>query len=105
MKKIVFLALLTISRLACGESPLFESDQTLAITIEAPMRDLIRQRMKKPEFDAVVSYTDSSGAVRSINAKLASPETPGWKPAITHRFAWTSLAKKLSALFLKVSEG
>jgi len=72
MKKIVFLALLTISRLACGESPLFESDQTLAITIEAPMRDLIRQRMKKPEFDAVVSYTDSSGAVRSINAKLAS---------------------------------
>jgi hypothetical protein len=72
MKQIAFLALLTISSLAYGESPLFETDQTFAITIEAPMRDLIRQRMKKPEFDAVVRYIEPSGEVRSLNAKLSS---------------------------------
>ena len=72
MKTIIFLTILAMSGLAQGAAPLFESDATLAISIEAPIRELIRKRASKPEFDAIVRYTDPSGEVRILNAKLAS---------------------------------
>jgi len=53
-------------------SPLFDEETTLMLTIEAPMRELIRKRLNKAEYDAVVRYTDSSGVERVLHAQLAS---------------------------------
>jgi len=72
MKRIVLVILLSIAGSASGASPLFESDVTLTLTIEAPMRELIRKRRARPELDAVVHFTDSNGEIRSINAKVSS---------------------------------
>jgi len=65
------LILTVIGGAATAASPLFDEDSTLELTIEAPMRELIRKRLDKTEYDAVVRYTDSSGAERELHAKLA----------------------------------
>jgi len=67
-----FPALLTLTVSASAAQPLFESEEVLAITIEAPMRELIRKRLNKPEFDAVVRYVDSTGEAYSLDAKISS---------------------------------
>ncbi len=51
---------------------LFESDDTLTVTIEAPMRQLLRQRRSDREYDAVLSYTDASGVGRRLNFRLTT---------------------------------
>jgi hypothetical protein len=53
-------------------SPLFDEEASLTLTIEAPMRELIKKRRDKPEYDAVVRYTDSSGQEVVLNARLMS---------------------------------
>ena len=45
-----FPALLALTVSANAEEPLFESEEVLAITIEAPMRELISKRANKPEW-------------------------------------------------------
>ena len=55
----------------CG-APLFESDETLSITITAPMRHLLRHRRSQQEYDAVLSYTDAAGAVQRLNIKITT---------------------------------
>ena len=62
---------------AVTAAPLFETDETLALTIEAPMRELIRYRKQKNEYDATVTWTDEAGTAISIPAKL--------KPRGNHR--------------------
>lgn len=34
------------------------------------MRDLLRNRMKRPQYDATVTYTDANGETRSVSAKI-----------------------------------
>lgn len=41
--------------------PLFDSNDTLSITIEAPFRQMLRHRPSPEEYDAVLSYTDAAG--------------------------------------------
>jgi hypothetical protein len=42
-------------------APLFESQETLDVIVEAPIRQLYRQRSKKPEFEGTFRYTDAAG--------------------------------------------
>lgn len=55
----------------CDASPLFESDETLTLTIKAPMRELISKRMDKPVFEAVVTYVGAAGEEKSISARIS----------------------------------
>ncbi len=47
--------------------PLFESNDTLAVTITAPMKDLLRHRKSDDKYNAVLSYTDAAGVENRIN--------------------------------------
>ena len=71
MNLLIFPALLALTVSANAAQPLFESEEVLAITIEAPMRELIRNRANKPEFDAVVRYTDSGGEEHYLDARIS----------------------------------
>lgn len=55
-----------------GASPLFADESNLQLTIEAPMRAIIRGKLSKDLHDAVVRYINSSGEEIVINAQLAS---------------------------------
>lgn len=50
--------------------PLFANQATLAVRIEAPFTTLMRERSETEEVDGTLSYTDSSGAVHSLDVKL-----------------------------------
>lgn len=47
-------------------APLFESEETLDVVLEAPIRTLVRQRKKEPEFAGTLRYTESSGEERAL---------------------------------------
>ena len=79
INSIIPLAATLFVAQAVTAAPLFETDETLALTIEAPMRDLIRHRKQKREYDATVTWTDASGVTVSVSAKL--------KPRGNHRLA------------------
>jgi hypothetical protein len=66
------LMLVVVAGQAPVASPLFDEEAILELTIEAPMRELIRKRSDKAKYDAVVRYTDSSGVERVLHAQLAS---------------------------------
>ena len=68
---IVLLALVTATSGASAEL-LFDSGDTLHVTIEAPMRQLIQKRERKPEFDGVLRYQYENGNEREIPVKLAT---------------------------------
>ena len=53
-------------------APLFDSDETLSISIEAPMRQLLRQRDNDREFDAVLTYSDGAGIEQRLDLKLTT---------------------------------
>ncbi len=69
--RIVVLAIAAVPA-NLQSATLFESDDTLTVTIEAPMRQLLRQRRSDREYDAVLSYTDASGVGRRLNFRLAT---------------------------------
>ena len=71
-RRVIGLLMLFAAGAANGQQPLFESDETLALTIEAPMRTLIVKRRDKPAFDALVSYVAESGESRSLPARISS---------------------------------
>ncbi len=47
-------------------APLFDSDEVLDVVIEAPVRDLERQRLKDPQFTGTFRYTDASGTEHAL---------------------------------------
>lgn len=67
---IVFL--LVASGPKPAASPLFEDDSKLDLTIEAPVRELTRKRLKKSEYDAIIRYTDVSGQEHVLKGRLTS---------------------------------
>ena len=71
LRPIGMLLLITAGA-ANGQQLLFESTDTLALTIEAPMRELIVKRREKPEFDAQVTYQSETGQLRSLPARIES---------------------------------
>lgn len=42
-------------------APLFDSQETLSVIIEAPIAELLRQRKKEPELAGTLRYTDAAG--------------------------------------------
>jgi hypothetical protein len=53
-------------------TPLFADESSFQLTIEAPMRAIIRGKFKKDLHQAVVRYTDSSGQEIVLNAQLST---------------------------------
>ncbi|MGH8193894.1 MAG: hypothetical protein ACREQ8_05750 [Woeseiaceae bacterium] len=50
--------------------PLFVNQATLAVRIEAPFTTLMRERSDTVQYDGTLSFTDSSGAERTLDVKL-----------------------------------
>ncbi len=53
-------------------NPLFSSDETLELLIEAPMRTLTRKAEDNPKLDARLTFTDSDGADVTIDATITT---------------------------------
>ncbi len=68
---IVFLALVALTSGASADL-LFDSSDTLHVTIEAPMRQLDRKRQLKPEFAGVLRYQDESGIEQVLAVNIAT---------------------------------
>lgn len=71
MRALLLVALLPGIVLA-DELPLFASDQPLEITIEFPLRDLMRDAADRPVVDGVASYTNASGELTSLAVKMST---------------------------------
>lgn len=69
--RILCIVALLVQSGSVAAAPLFESEEILAITIEAPMRDLIRKRAEKREYPAVVRYVDGDGLTGSLDATIS----------------------------------
>jgi hypothetical protein len=50
--------------------PLFASQETLVVRIEAPFRKLMRERSETGELEGTLSYADPSGIERGLDVKL-----------------------------------
>jgi len=72
LKTTAALILAFMSLAAHGQSPLFDAQETLSLTIEAPMRQLIRKRLDKPEFPGRVIYSDSAGREITLPVTISS---------------------------------
>ena len=70
MRLVAVLLLLSVTSAGIASPPLFESQETLALTIEAPMRDLLRNRKDKLQYDATVTYTGADGTPVSVRAMI-----------------------------------
>jgi hypothetical protein len=71
-KLLLVKLLLGASVAAHSEAPLFLTDEALSISIDAPMRDLIRNKSRKEKYAAVVSYTDGDGNDVTLDAKISA---------------------------------
>ncbi len=71
MVRILVLLLLPVA-VAADDLPLFASDDTLDITIELPLRTLVRRASDRPVVDAVASYVDADGQVISRPIKVST---------------------------------
>ena len=69
--KVFVLAIAAVTANVQG-SPLFESDATLAVTIVAPMRELLRHKSSDKKYDAVLSYTDAAGVTHRLDFVLTT---------------------------------
>lgn len=63
---------MTLACQAGFASPLFEEPSSLDLTIEAPFSELVKNRLDKPVYDAVIRYTDSSGEEQVLQVQLTS---------------------------------
>lgn len=69
---VVFMTLSAASagQVRAAEQPLFDSDSTLHVRLRAPFTTLKRERSDTEYLDGGLSYTDGSGAERSLDVKL-----------------------------------
>ena len=65
----VFLLGLSATALS---GPLFDGEATLSVIIEAPIRALVRQRLKEPEFAGTLRYTEASGEERALGLVITT---------------------------------
>ena len=72
VRLLVTVCLVLMAVDAVTASPLFASHDPLVIRIEAPMRQLIENRMEKPDLPAVVVYEDGGGRTVSVAAEISS---------------------------------
>lgn len=68
---ILLLAALACTQAGADESPpLFESEHTLQVRIEAPIRTLAVQRSDTEYLDGTFTYLDASGAEQALDLKI-----------------------------------
>ncbi|MDH3440982.1 MAG: hypothetical protein OEM63_09535 [Gammaproteobacteria bacterium] len=72
LKTLSALYVLCLAGPAWGDAPLFASDEALGISIEAPLRNLIRNKSRKNEYDAVVRYVNDQGEQVTLDAKISA---------------------------------
>ena len=101
MRGLWLLLLLPTVGFADG-APMFDSDERLDITIEFPLRDLMRNAADRPTADGVAHYTDVSGAVVSVPVKMS---TRGRSRLAVCRFPPLALSVNKNAAAGTVFEG
>jgi len=70
---LVFIALLVVpivSAFAAEPAPLFQSQETLAITLTGPFRQIDRERNKAKEYEGSLSYQSAAGQEITLDASL-----------------------------------
>ncbi len=73
LAKLLWLPALLCALLSHAHaSPLFESQDILDIILEAPMRDLSKQRHTKPEYAGIFRYSDVSGAEHALGVLVST---------------------------------
>lgn len=68
---VLFLALQP-GVVCADELPLFASDEPLEITIEFPLRDVMRKAKSRPVVDGIARYLDGDGQVVSLPVKMST---------------------------------
>ena len=70
------LALALVSVCLCGTvtvaQPLFESDETLSIVLEAPFTDLLRQASKKPTVSGTLRFQQADGTDVALDVDIST---------------------------------
>jgi hypothetical protein len=72
MQRLVILLFLVGQASSAGGNPLFTSNETLELLIEAPMYTLLRQAERNPELDASLTFTDSEGVDVTIEVEITT---------------------------------
>ncbi len=70
--KVLLLVLVAVGPAAAADTPLFSSDDTVALTIRAPMLELIRNKHEKEKYDAILSYTDTDGREVALDVAISA---------------------------------
>ena len=66
------LAIMPASETLADEHPLFASDESLELTIEAPIRQLLRQATEKPVLPGRLSYLDDRGESITLSMEITT---------------------------------
>lgn len=101
MRLLVLLVLLPCVTCADG-LPLFESDEKLKVTLDFPLRDVLRKAEKRPVVDGVAHYTDTDGQTVSVPVQVS---TRGRSRLAVCRFPPLALSVKKKAAAGTVFEG
>ena len=99
----ILLLLVLLPGVVLGEElPLFASDTPLEITIEFPLRDVMRKAKDRPVVDGVATYTNADGASTTLDVKMS---TRGKSRLTVCRFPPLALSVKKKAAQGTVFEG
>ncbi len=66
----IFLASVGVAEAQQAPDPLFRSADVIAVTIEGPIRELVRKRPVEEELDATFSFTDADGTAVEAAVRL-----------------------------------
>jgi hypothetical protein len=93
LPRLICLLLLALP-LAAGAEPLFDSDEVLAIEINAPFRLIDRERDKEKEYPGSLSYEDPVHGPTTLSAKLSVRGNFRLrKDVCSHAQLWVNLKK------------
>jgi hypothetical protein len=68
----VILFSLAASGSIAAENPLFQTDEPLALVLEFPLKDLLRQKKEKATVPGVVRYTDLDGSEVTLDVGVST---------------------------------
>lgn len=68
---IGLLSVITSGAIA-ADNPLFQSDETLSVVIELPVRDVMRHAERRPTVPGLLRFTDAAGAEVVLDVKLTT---------------------------------
>jgi hypothetical protein len=102
MSRFAILLILVPVAAIADSLPLFDSNETLHLTIEAPLRTLIRKADERPVVDGTARYVDSEGNEVELPVQVS---TRGKSRLRVCRFPPLSLAMKKKAAAGTVFEG